>query len=68
MLLATGLDELLAKELPGYIHLATQLAGNTQKLKTMRENMRDRVLKSEACDTASFARSMEKLYREIWED
>ena len=68
LLLATGLDELLAKELPGYIHLATQLAGNTQKLKTMRENMRDRVLKSEACDTASFARSMEKLYREIWED
>jgi predicted O-linked N-acetylglucosamine transferase (SPINDLY family) len=68
LLLATGLDELLAKDLPGYIQLATQLAGDPQKLKTMRQNMRDRVLASEACDTVSFARSMEKLYREIWEN
>jgi len=68
LLLAAGLDELLAKDLSGYINLATQLAGNPQKLKTMRQNMRDRLLKSKACDTAAFARSMERLYRRIWEE
>jgi len=67
LLLATSLDELLAKDLPGYIHLATRLASDPQKLQTMRQTMRDRVLESKACDTVSFARSMEKLYREIWE-
>ena len=66
LLRAAGLDELLATDLPGYIRLATQLAGDPQKLKTMRQNMRDKLLGSNACDTASFARSMEKLYFEIW--
>lgn len=67
LLRAAGLDELLAEDLSGYIRLATQLAAAPQELKTMRQNMRDKLLASDACDTAAFAMSMEKLYFEIWE-
>jgi predicted O-linked N-acetylglucosamine transferase (SPINDLY family) len=66
LLLAAGLDELLANDISGYVEIATRLAGQPGKLQQMRENMRERLLRSQACDTASFARSMEKLYREIW--
>ena len=66
ILLAAGLDELLARDAQGYIDLAVKLAGQPEKLLSMRENMRDNLLKSKACDTAAFARSMENLYRELW--
>lgn len=68
LLRAAGLHEMVADGLPGYVRLATQLAGDHEKLGTMRQNMRERLLASKACDTVSFARSMEKLYREIWEN
>lgn len=68
LLLAAGLDELLATDISGYVHLATQLAGDPERLRTMRQNMRPRLQKSKVCDTAAFARSMERLYREIWEN
>ena len=67
LLLAGGLDELLAKDLSGYLHIARQLAADPQKLKRMRQNMRNQLQKSKACDTVAFARSMENLYRQIWE-
>ncbi|MGA9573539.1 MAG: tetratricopeptide repeat protein [Lysobacterales bacterium] len=66
LLLAAGLDELLAQDITGYVDIATRLAGQHEKLQGMRQNMRDKLLGSQACDTVSFARSMEKLYREIW--
>jgi hypothetical protein len=50
-----------------YVRLATRLGSNFEQLKSMRLNMRDNLLGSDACDTIAFARSMEKLYREIWE-
>jgi predicted O-linked N-acetylglucosamine transferase (SPINDLY family) len=68
LLLAAGLDELLAADISGYVHLATQLAGDPERLRAMRQNMRPRVQGSTACDTVAFARSMERLYREIWEN
>lgn len=68
LLRAAGLDEMSADDLPGYVRLATQFASDHEKLSTMRQSMRDRLLESEACDTVSFARSMEKLYRKIWEN
>jgi len=62
-----GLGEWVADDAAGYVDIATQLAREPEKLATMRRSMRDRLLKSAVCDTASFARSMEDLYREIWE-
>jgi len=67
LLEAAGLDELVADDVTGYIDLATQLAQDIGKLKTMRRNMRKKLLASRACDTVSFAKSMEALYREMWE-
>jgi protein O-GlcNAc transferase len=67
LLRAANLDELVAQDLPGYIRLAVQLAGHCEKLTNLRQNMRARLRRSKACDTVAFARSMEQLYREIWE-
>lgn len=68
LLRATGLDELLAKDLSGYLDFATQLASDHQRLSSMRHDMRDKLLSSKACDTVAFTRSMENLYRQIWEE
>ncbi len=68
LLRAAGLDELLATDVSGYVHLATQLAADPARLRVMRQDMRPRVLASKACDTVAFARSMERLYRQIWEN
>lgn len=65
LLEAAGLDDLVAEDVAGYVEIATRLARGFDRLKTMRRNMRDKLLASPACDTASFARSMESLYREI---
>jgi len=66
LLEAAGLDQLVADDVAGYVGLATQLARDVEKLKTMRHNMREKLLGSRACDTAGFARSMEALYRDMW--
>lgn len=65
LLEAAGLDDLVAEDVAGYVEIATRLARGFDRLKTMRRNMRDKLLASPACDTAGFARSMESLYREI---
>lgn len=67
LLRSAGLEELVAKDVSAYVRLAVDLASESEKLKTMRDTMRDKLLASKACDTAAFARSMEQLYRDIWE-
>ncbi|MDH3903038.1 MAG: hypothetical protein OES90_07435, partial [Xanthomonadales bacterium] len=62
-----GLETLVAKDQTDYIRLATELAGDPERLVTMRREMRDKLSGSKVCDTADFARSMEKLYLEIWQ-
>jgi predicted O-linked N-acetylglucosamine transferase (SPINDLY family) len=61
------MEEMVAKDVSAYVRLAVDLASDPEKLKTMRQNMRDKLRGSKACDTVAFARSMEKLYRELWE-
>lgn len=67
LLRSAGLDELVAKDVLAYVRLATQLAADPQKLKAMREAMREQLLASDVCDTVAFARSMERLYVDIWQ-
>jgi predicted O-linked N-acetylglucosamine transferase (SPINDLY family) len=66
LLRSAGLHGMVAEDVAGYVRLAGQLASDPEKLTTLRQNMRDKLLKSDACDTTSFARSMESLYRELW--
>jgi predicted O-linked N-acetylglucosamine transferase (SPINDLY family) len=67
LLRSAGMEEMVAKDVSAYVRLAVDLASDPEKLKTMRQNMRDKLRGSKACDTVAFARSMEKLYRELWE-
>ena len=68
ILRTAGFADLVAESPHDYIHLAGHLGENPEQLKSMRLNMRENLLQSDACDTVAFARSIEKLYREIWEN
>lgn len=68
ILRAGGLGEFVAKDLQGYIDLAVALGQEStaaQRLAGLRATMRARLAGSPVCDTASFAREMEALYRKI---
>jgi len=65
LLEAAGLGGLVADDIAGYVGIATRLAREPEQLTIMRRDMREKLLASQACDTAGFARSMESLYRQI---
>lgn len=67
LLRSAGLAKMVAESPQGYVRLAVEMGGDFEQLKNMRLNMRENLMKSDACDTAAFAKSMEKLYRQIWE-
>jgi predicted O-linked N-acetylglucosamine transferase (SPINDLY family) len=64
-----GLGDWVADDLAGYIELAVRWGLDVQgpaRLAALRRSMRDRLRGASACDTQSFAREMESLYREMW--
>ncbi|MCC6428423.1 MAG: tetratricopeptide repeat protein [Phycisphaerales bacterium] len=61
----TGLDELIAADIPSYIKLATSLAGDTARLTSLRSSMRDRIAASTLCDGPAFARRFEAALRQM---
>jgi predicted O-linked N-acetylglucosamine transferase (SPINDLY family) len=64
-----GLGDWVADDLDGYIELAAHWGVDpraAERLGELRSSMRDRLRGSSACDTRTFARSMESLYREMW--
>jgi predicted O-linked N-acetylglucosamine transferase (SPINDLY family) len=68
ILRAANLGRFVADSRDAYIALAVQLAkssGTLANLAGIRGNMRSDLLQSSACDTAGFARAMERLYREM---
>jgi len=67
LLRSAGLEDLVAVDISAYVDLAIQLAADSETLKIMRQTMRSKLLDSKACDTVAFARSMEQLYRDLWE-
>lgn len=67
LLRSAGLGDLVARDVLAYVHTAVQLANDPQKLKAMRETMREKLLASDVCDTRAFARSMERIYLDIWQ-
>jgi predicted O-linked N-acetylglucosamine transferase (SPINDLY family) len=65
--LAAGLGEFVAAGREGYVALAVELARSAEtppRLAELRRNMRDRLRRSPACDTAGLARHLERIYRE----
>ena len=65
---AARLSEFVGANVEDYIALAKRLANDPttpDKLATLRDSMRDHLLSSPVCDTRTFVREMEKLYRHM---
>jgi protein O-GlcNAc transferase len=61
-----GLTELIA-EMPGqFVQIATDLAGDAERLGMIRQSLRERMLASPLCDEPGFVRELELAYRQMW--
>lgn len=61
-----GMAELVAHNPRQYLEKALQLAGDPERLRTLRRGMRQRLRSSELLDAAGFTRALEAVYRELW--
>lgn len=61
-----GLPELVAKDKDDFVTIAANLAGDIDKLETLRKNLRPMMKASPSCDAALFAKNFEVLMRDIW--
>ena len=61
-----GLPELIAADEDQYVEIAVALATDNARLRMLRHNLRERVVKSPVMDQALFARDMEDAYRGMW--
>jgi len=60
------LAELIATSPAGYIDAAVKLAGDLDRLQTLRAGLRGRMLASPLLDAAGFTRNLEAAYRQMW--
>lgn len=63
-----GYGELVAETVTEYIALAVALAGDPERISSYRNQLRSRLASSPLCDGAGFARSFEKILRNVWVD
>ncbi len=61
-----GLGELVAGSDEEYIRLATELAGDRDRLRTLRQGLRQRMLNSPIMNAPAMAGRLEAAYRTIW--
>jgi protein O-GlcNAc transferase len=62
-----GLSELIAADEAQYVEIAAALASDDGRLRSLRHNLRERVMQSPLMDQAAFARDMEAAYRSMWQ-
>ena len=63
-----GQHHLIATSVDDYVRLAKELAANPSALVKMRADLRGVMKASGLCDGLSFARSLEKAYKSMWEN
>lgn len=68
LLTMAGLADLVAQTPGEYVRKAAGLAGDLERLGLLRSNMRAELRASRLLDGAAFARSMESLYRQVWQE
>lgn len=68
LLSAIGRHDLVATSIDDYVRIAAQLAGDTAQLAATRREQRQRVATSALCDTIGYTRSLERVYRTVWEE
>jgi protein O-GlcNAc transferase len=66
VLTTLGLPELVAASPTGYLTAAVDLAGDNDRLATLRTGLRQRLVSSPLCDAPAFARDLEAGYRAMW--
>jgi protein O-GlcNAc transferase len=62
-----GLPELIANTSDQYAKIAIDLANDSSRMSSLRQNMRDRMLSSPLMDADGFAKDMENVYRRVWQ-
>jgi predicted O-linked N-acetylglucosamine transferase (SPINDLY family) len=67
MLTNVGIPELIADSHDDYIRIATDLAGDIERLRELRESLRKRMQSSPLMNAPRFTRNMENAYRDMWE-
>lgn len=65
ILLAAGLDDLVAPDAEAFVALASRLAGDPAGLAARRAAQRGRLAASPACDPAALCRELEAIYQEL---
>jgi predicted O-linked N-acetylglucosamine transferase (SPINDLY family) len=66
LLRAIGLEDLVARDVQDYVRIAVALAGDLDRLVTLRGELRHRMAASPLGDGAGFARAVEGAYRWMW--
>ncbi len=66
LLTTVGLPELSAATREEYIETAVRLAGDPDRLATLRGGLRGRMSAAPLCDAAGFAHNIEAAYRDMW--
>jgi protein O-GlcNAc transferase len=62
-----GLPELVARTPDEYVSIAVNLAGNPDRLQSLREHLRDTTACSPLCNAKTFTANLETCYRQMWE-
>ena len=68
VLSSVGLTETVARDLPDYVELATELAHDLPRLANWRADLRERMERSSLYDGPRFAGDLMNLLRGIWRE
>jgi predicted O-linked N-acetylglucosamine transferase (SPINDLY family) len=66
LLSLAGLPELIARDEPGYVRIALDLARDLPRLSALRAGLRPRLAASPLRDEPGFTRELEEAYRAMW--
>jgi predicted O-linked N-acetylglucosamine transferase (SPINDLY family) len=67
VLTTVGLSELIAESPEEFVALAVRLAGDLDRLASLRAGLRVRMAGSPLCDARKFTRGLESAYRSMWQ-
>lgn len=67
-LTTVGLESLAVSSVPEYCLTVCQLANNFDRLESLRVSLRTKVRLSSLCDGKGYARELERILRNIWQD